>query len=117
MNWTSLRCPLPGVAREAKLVIGFISAQKDQQSAKILSKRILFNGAGLAQVLYQKQGRKSQFGSEAERDSWVKQEMEHLETQRSKRLEQLKSLADEIKQLNSDLMDFSQVRIGLAHRP
>ena len=60
-------------------------------------------------MLYQKQGRNTQFGSEAERDEWIRQEMEQLEKTQHKRQEQLKSLGQEIAQLNSDLMDLSQV--------
>ncbi|GLU19081.1 hypothetical protein SLE2022_353480 [Rubroshorea leprosula] len=54
-------------------------------------------------ILYQKQGRATQFSSKAARDEWLQKEIDDLQQVLSSNLAQEKKLLDEINQLNADL--------------
>ncbi|KAK9926388.1 hypothetical protein M0R45_023621 [Rubus argutus] len=54
-------------------------------------------------ILYQKQGRATQFPSKAARDKWLQKEIDDLERVLSSNLAQEKKLQDEIKRLNAEL--------------
>ncbi|XP_024176770.1 structural maintenance of chromosomes protein 3 [Rosa chinensis] len=54
-------------------------------------------------ILYQKQGRATQFPSKAARDKWLQKEIDDLERVLSSNLAQEKKLQDEVKRLNSEL--------------
>ncbi|KAJ8439363.1 hypothetical protein Cgig2_022500 [Carnegiea gigantea] len=54
-------------------------------------------------ILYQKQGRATQFPSKAARDEWLQKEIDELEHVLSTNLSQEKKLQDEINQLNAQL--------------
>ncbi|KDP35372.1 hypothetical protein JCGZ_10356 [Jatropha curcas] len=54
-------------------------------------------------ILYQKQGRATQFSSKAARDKWLRKEIDDLERVLSSNLAQEQKLQDEIDRLNADL--------------
>ncbi|OVA00520.1 RecF/RecN/SMC [Macleaya cordata] len=54
-------------------------------------------------ILYQKQGRATQFSSKVARDKWLQKEVDDLQRVLSTNLEQEKKLLDEIQELNSGL--------------
>ncbi|XP_062026353.1 structural maintenance of chromosomes protein 3-like isoform X2 [Rosa rugosa] len=54
-------------------------------------------------ILYQKQGRATQFPSKAARDKWLQKEIDDLERVLSSNLAQENKLQDEIKRLNAEL--------------
>ncbi|XP_057782126.1 structural maintenance of chromosomes protein 3-like [Salvia miltiorrhiza] len=54
-------------------------------------------------ILYQKQGRATQFPNKAARDQWLKKEIKDYEQVLSSNLDQEKKLRDEIEQLNRDI--------------
>ncbi|KAL8144070.1 hypothetical protein V2J09_017102 [Rumex salicifolius] len=56
-------------------------------------------------ILYQKQGRATQFSSKAARDEWLRKEIDDLELVLSTNLSQEKKLQDEIDQLNAQLRE------------
>ncbi|GAB2285662.1 Structural maintenance of chromosomes protein 3, partial [Dionaea muscipula] len=56
-------------------------------------------------LLYQKQGRATQFSSKAARDRWLQKEIDDLELVLSTNLSQERKIMDEIEQLNAQLMD------------
>ncbi|KAK3036176.1 hypothetical protein RJ639_029913 [Escallonia herrerae] len=56
-------------------------------------------------ILYQKQGRATQFSSKAERDKWLRKEMEEYERVLSSNLMQEKKLKGEIDQLQNELQE------------
>ncbi|CAL2265633.1 unnamed protein product [Prunus armeniaca] len=56
-------------------------------------------------ILYQKQGRATQFSSKAARDKWLQKEIDDLERVLSSNLAQEQKLQDEIKRLNTELSE------------
>ncbi|XP_047983686.1 structural maintenance of chromosomes protein 3-like [Salvia hispanica] len=54
-------------------------------------------------ILYQKQGRATQFGNKADRDRWLTKEIKDYEQVLSSNLVQEKKLSDEIEQLNREI--------------
>lgn len=56
-------------------------------------------------ILYQKQGRATQFSSKAARDKWLQKEIKDLNVVLSSNLDQEKKLQDEIHRLNSELKE------------
>ncbi|EOY33201.1 Structural maintenance of chromosomes (SMC) family protein isoform 1 [Theobroma cacao] len=56
-------------------------------------------------ILYQKQGRATQFSSKAARDKWLQKEIDDLQRVLSSNLMQEQKLQDEIGRLNADLKD------------
>ncbi|KAJ4724659.1 Structural maintenance of chromosomes protein [Melia azedarach] len=56
-------------------------------------------------ILYQKQGRATQFSSKAARDKWLQKEIDDLERVHSSNLKQEQKLKDEIDRLVSDLKE------------
>ncbi|KAL5555241.1 hypothetical protein UlMin_037477, partial [Ulmus minor] len=56
-------------------------------------------------ILYQKQGRATQFSSKTARDKWLQKEIDELRRVLSLNLEQEKKLEDEIHRLNSELKE------------
>ncbi|GAB4824569.1 Structural maintenance of chromosomes protein 3 [Ancistrocladus abbreviatus] len=56
-------------------------------------------------ILYQKQGRATQFSSKSARDRWLQKEIDDLEQVLSTNLSQEKKLEDEINKLKDDLRD------------
>ncbi|XP_055831641.1 structural maintenance of chromosomes protein 3 [Solanum dulcamara] len=56
-------------------------------------------------ILYQKQGRATQFASKAARDKWLQKEIDEYERVLSSNLMQEKKLQDEIDQLKKDMRD------------
>lgn len=56
-------------------------------------------------ILYQKQGRATQFASKAARDKWLQKEIDEYERVLSSTLMQEKKLQDEIDQLKNDMRD------------
>ncbi|KAK4370653.1 hypothetical protein RND71_010128 [Anisodus tanguticus] len=56
-------------------------------------------------ILYQKQGRATQFASKAARDSWLQKEIDEYERVLSSNLAQERKLKDEIDQLTKDMRD------------
>ncbi|XP_051120273.1 structural maintenance of chromosomes protein 3 isoform X2 [Andrographis paniculata] len=56
-------------------------------------------------ILYQKQGRATQFASKAARDQWLKKEIRDYEQVLSSNLAQEKKLRDEIEQLKNDVTE------------
>ncbi|XP_021825220.1 structural maintenance of chromosomes protein 3 isoform X2 [Prunus avium] len=56
-------------------------------------------------ILYQKQGRATQFSSKAARDKWLQKEIDDLERVLSSNLAQEQKLQDEIKRLNAELSE------------
>lgn len=56
-------------------------------------------------ILYQKQGRATQFSSKAARDRWLQKEIDDLERVLSSNVAQEKKLQDEIQQLNAELKE------------
>ncbi|XP_021278001.1 structural maintenance of chromosomes protein 3 [Herrania umbratica] len=56
-------------------------------------------------ILYQKQGRATQFSSKAARDKWLQKEIDDLQRVLSSNLMQEQKLQDEIGRLNNDLKD------------
>ncbi|XP_010254292.1 PREDICTED: structural maintenance of chromosomes protein 3 [Nelumbo nucifera] len=56
-------------------------------------------------ILYQKQGRATQFSSKAARDKWLQKEIDDLERVLSSNLVQEKKLQDEIHQLDAELKE------------
>ncbi|BFG34999.1 hypothetical protein CerSpe_212730 [Prunus speciosa] len=56
-------------------------------------------------ILYQKQGRATQFSSKAARDKWLQKEIDDLQRVLSSNLAQEQKLQDEIKRLNAELSE------------
>ncbi|XP_038693265.1 structural maintenance of chromosomes protein 3 [Tripterygium wilfordii] len=56
-------------------------------------------------ILYQKQGRATQFSNKAARDKWLQREIDDLERVLSSNLMQEQKIQDEIRQLDSDLKE------------
>ncbi|WCJ28438.1 Structural maintenance of chromosomes protein 3 [Euphorbia peplus] len=69
---------------------------------KNISKGIMEREKQLS-ILYQKQGRATQFTSKAKRDSWLQKEIDDLQRVLSSNLTQEQKLKDEIQKLNVDL--------------
>ncbi|KAI4308346.1 hypothetical protein L6164_031429 [Bauhinia variegata] len=69
---------------------------------KDITKRIMELEKQLS-ILYQKQGRATQFSSKADRDKWLQKEIDDLERVHSSNLVQEKKLLEEIELLNSEL--------------
>ncbi|KAJ9702893.1 hypothetical protein PVL29_004572 [Vitis rotundifolia] len=71
---------------------------------KEISKGIMEREKQLS-ILYQKQGRATQFSSKAARDKWLQKEIDDLERVRSSNMVQEKKLQDEIHQLNAEVKE------------
>ncbi|GAV74167.1 SMC_N domain-containing protein/SMC_hinge domain-containing protein [Cephalotus follicularis] len=71
---------------------------------KEISKEIMEHEKQLS-ILYQKQGRATQFSSKAARDKWLQKEIDDLERILSSNLVQERKLLDEIQRLNEDLKE------------
>ncbi|XP_047269989.1 structural maintenance of chromosomes protein 3 [Capsicum annuum] len=60
-------------------------------------------------ILYQKQGRATQFASKAARDKWLQKEIDEYERVLSSNLMQEKKLTDEIDQLKNDMREQDEI--------
>ena len=65
------------------------------------------------QALFTKQGREAQFKTEEERDAWVHKEIGQLEATIARKQQNLAALTADTQQLNSELMELSQVRLDV----
>ncbi|WJX64371.1 Structural maintenance of chromosomes protein 3, variant 4 [Trifolium repens] len=72
------------------------------QKEKDITKRIMEREKKLS-ILYQKQGRATQFSSKAARDKWLQKEIDDLERVLSSNTTQEKKLMEEIKRLNNEM--------------
>ncbi|KAK2377447.1 Structural maintenance of chromosomes (SMC) family protein [Trifolium repens] len=72
------------------------------QKEKDITKRIMEREKKLS-ILYQKQGRATQFSSKAARDKWLQKEIDDLERVLSSNTTQEKKLMEEIKRLNDEM--------------
>ncbi|WJX59129.1 Structural maintenance of chromosomes protein 3 [Trifolium repens] len=72
------------------------------QKEKDITKRIMEREKKLS-ILYQKQGRATQFSSKAARDKWLQKEIDDLERVLSSNTTQEKKLMEEIERLNDEM--------------
>ena len=67
----------------------------------------------VAQALYQKQGRSSQFASVAERDAWIRAELKQLEKVAAKKHASQTDILAQTQQLSAELLELSQACLSL----
>ncbi|XP_011043957.1 PREDICTED: structural maintenance of chromosomes protein 3 isoform X1 [Populus euphratica] len=78
--------------------------EENLSKEKDITKRIMEREKQLS-ILYQKQGRATQFSSKAARDKWLQKEIDDLQRVLSSNLAQEQKLQEEIYRLNADLKE------------